>query len=106
MSFLSATPFVKVWNTFGTFRFLKVIFSQIFWITGKAAALHGSTDDDVAVLGADFTLAYFHRLLWETLPFCSDRTTEVMTSATNIRCFLMDERGYLLAHPNLSVLVR
>ena len=46
-------------------------------------------------------MAYFHRLLWETLPFCPDRTTEVMASAGNIRCFLMDERGYLLAHPNL-----
>ena len=48
-----------------------------------------------------FTLAYFHRLLWETLPFCPDRTTEVMASATKIRCLFMDDRGYLLAHPNL-----
>ena len=44
---------------------------------GRAAALHGAADDVVAVLGADFTLAYFHRLLWETLPFCPERSREV-----------------------------
>ena len=53
----------------------------------------------VAVLGADFTMNYFHRLLWENLPFCPDRSSQVLGS--NIRCFLMDERGYLLAHPDL-----
>ena len=53
----------------------------------------------MAVLGADFTLNYFHRILSDTLPFCPDRNSQVKGSS--IRCFLMDERGYLLAHPNL-----
>lgn len=66
---------------------------------GKTAALHGPWDDVVAVLGADFTLNYFHRILSDTLPFCPDRNSQVKGSS--IRCFLMDERGYLLAHPNL-----
>ena len=66
---------------------------------GKSAALHGPWDDVVAVLGADFTLNYFHRILSDTLPFCPDRTAQVRGSS--IRCFLMDDRGYLVAHPNL-----
>jgi len=66
---------------------------------GKTAALHGPWDDVVAVVGADFTLNYMHRIVSDTLPFCPDRNSQVKGS--NIRCFLMDERGYLLAHPNL-----
>lgn len=66
---------------------------------GKAAALHGPSDDVVAVVGADFTMSYLHRFLWQMLPFCPDRSGSMVN--TNIRCFLMDERGYLLAHPNL-----
>ena len=86
MSSLSATSFVKVWNTFGTFRFLKVNFSQIFWITGNAAALHASTDKFVAVLGAVFDLGLF--------------SSTAVGDATNLPGS-HNERGYLLAHPNL-----
>lgn len=63
-------------------------------VEGKKA--HGSV---MAVLGADVTLAYLHRVVYVTLPFCPDRNGQVRGS--NIRCFLMDDRGYLLAHPNL-----
>lgn len=63
---------------------------------GKKTALHSSI---MAVVGADVTLAYLHRLLYVTLPFCPDRSGQVRGSS--IRCFLMDDRGYLLAHPNL-----
>ena len=66
---------------------------------GKSNARHSSTDDVVAVLGIDLTLPYMHRMLWATLPFCPDRTGQVRGSS--IRCFIMDERGYLLVHPNL-----
>lgn len=66
---------------------------------GKSTARRGPTDNIVAVLGTDLTLTYMHRMLWATLPFCPDRTGQVKGS--NIRCFLMDERGYLLVHPNL-----
>ena len=66
---------------------------------GKSTSLHGPWDDVVAVVGADLTLSYLHRLLWVTLPFCPDRSGQVRGSS--IRCFVMDERGYLLAHPNL-----
>ena len=66
---------------------------------GKPGAQHGPWDDVVAVLGADLTLSYLHRVLWDTLPFCPNRAAQV--AGTSVRCFLMDERGYLLAHPNL-----
>lgn len=66
---------------------------------GKSSTRHSPTDDVVAVLGADLTLAYMHRMLWATLPFCPDRAGQVRGSS--IRCFIMDERGYLLVHPNL-----
>lgn len=66
---------------------------------GKSSGHHSSTDDVVAVLGADLTLSYMHRMLWATLPFCPDRTGQVRGSS--VRCFIMDERGYLLVHPNL-----
>lgn len=66
---------------------------------GKPTGRHSRTDNIVAVLGADLTLPYMHRMLWDTLPFCPDRSGQVRGSS--IRCFLMDERGYLLVHPNL-----
>ena len=66
---------------------------------GKPSARHSSSDNVVTILGADLTLSYMHRMLWATLPFCPDRTGQVRGSS--IRCFIMDERGYLLVHPNL-----
>jgi hypothetical protein len=66
---------------------------------GKPSGHHSSTDGVVAVVGADLTLSYMHRMLWATLPFCPDRTGQVRGSS--VRCFIMDERGYLLVHPNL-----
>ncbi|EFX73378.1 hypothetical protein DAPPUDRAFT_109876 [Daphnia pulex] len=66
---------------------------------GKTSGHHSSTDGVVAVVGADLTLSYMHRMLWATLPFCPDRTGQVR--GLSVRCFIMDERGYLLVHPNL-----
>ena len=47
---------------------------------GKPAGVHSQSDSAVAVLGADLTLSYVHRLLWVTLPFCPDRAGQVFTS--------------------------
>lgn len=46
----------------------------------------------IAVLSMDVTMGYIARLLLEMFPFCND---------TTVRCFLMDDRGYLVSHPAL-----
>lgn len=43
-------------------------------------------------MGMDMTLGYFYRLLVDQMPVCSK---------DNIRCFIMDDRGYLIAHQGL-----
>ncbi|RXM31443.1 hypothetical protein EOD39_7020 [Acipenser ruthenus] len=49
----------------------------------------------VAVMGIDFTLRYFYKVLLDLLPVCNqDR-------GNKIRCFIMEDRGYLVAHPTL-----
>lgn len=59
---------------------------------GKPAALHSSSDNVMAVMGIDFTLSYFYKLLLEFMPSCKkDRMV----------CFLLDDKGYLIAHPGL-----
>lgn len=47
----------------------------------------------VAVLGVDFSMGYLYKLLLDTMPFCEEK---------NIKCFLMDDKGYLIAHPSLT----
>ncbi|KAK0095373.1 hypothetical protein PV326_008544 [Microctonus aethiopoides] len=59
----------------------------------RSAALHAHTDPVVAVATMDITMGYVTRLLRDMLPFCND---------SMIRCFLMDDRGYLVSHPSLS----
>ena len=46
----------------------------------------------VGVLGIDFTIRYFYKVLLEVMPVCRGET---------VRCFVMDDRGYLIAHPRL-----
>lgn len=60
---------------------------------GKPAALPSPTTDKVvAVMGMDLTLGYFYKLLEDNIYICSHKT---------VRCFIMDDRGYLIAHPAL-----
>ncbi|KAG9469617.1 hypothetical protein GDO78_020064 [Eleutherodactylus coqui] len=49
----------------------------------------------VAVMGIDFTLRYFYKVLMELLPVCNQ------DGGNKIRCFIMEDRGYLVAHPTL-----
>lgn len=46
----------------------------------------------IGVMGIDFTLGYFHKFLIDTINICTEDT---------VTCFLMDDRGYLVAHPSL-----
>lgn len=43
-------------------------------------------------MGIDFTLGYFHKLLMDSVEVCGDE---------HVTCFIMDDRGYLVAHPGL-----
>lgn len=44
------------------------------------------------VVAMDVTYGYVLKLLLEEMPFCRER---------NIKCFMIDDRGYLIYHPNL-----
>uniref|UniRef100_A0A182QHN0 VWFA domain-containing protein n=1 Tax=Anopheles farauti TaxID=69004 RepID=A0A182QHN0_9DIPT len=46
----------------------------------------------IAVVALDFTQAFFYKLLLDSAPVCT---------AENMKCFLMDDQGYLVAHPML-----
>lgn len=59
---------------------------------GKPASLHSPHDRVVAVMGMDLTMGFLHKLLSEVIPICAHQ---------NIRCFIMDDKGYLVAHPKL-----
>lgn len=59
---------------------------------GNSDGNHSSGDPIAAVMGIDLTLQYLYKLLVDTLPVCLEK---------HIRCFMMDDRGYLLAHPHM-----
>lgn len=46
----------------------------------------------VAVIALDLTQGFFYKLLLDSTHFCGVDT---------IKCFLMDDRGYLIAHPSI-----
>ena len=58
----------------------------------RHASAPGRLDRVAAVMAIDVTLGYFYKLLVEQLPACQH---------DNIRCFVMDDRGYLIAHQGL-----
>ncbi|XP_058056798.1 VWFA and cache domain-containing protein CG16868 [Anopheles bellator] len=55
----------------------------------------GATTDRsaIAVVAMDFTQGFFYKLLLESASVCG---------VENIKCFLMDDQGYLVAHPMLT----
>lgn len=60
---------------------------------GIADALHNTENDKpIVVVSLDFTQGFFYKLLTESSSICNSE---------NIKCFLMDDRGYLIAHPKL-----
>uniref|UniRef100_A0A182PD40 VWFA domain-containing protein n=1 Tax=Anopheles epiroticus TaxID=199890 RepID=A0A182PD40_9DIPT len=64
-------------------------------LEGRAnPAASGSTAHrPIAVVAMDFTQAFFYKLLLDSSAVCG---------MDNIKCFLMDDRGYLVAHPMLA----
>ncbi|CAL1284587.1 unnamed protein product [Larinioides sclopetarius] len=59
---------------------------------GKPTAMHSPDDNIVAVMGIDFTFGYFYKFLLEKIPACK---------LDHMICFLLDDKGYLVAHPDL-----
>ncbi|XP_012215377.1 VWFA and cache domain-containing protein 1 isoform X2 [Linepithema humile] len=51
-----------------------------------------SSDHAFAIVSMDVTMGYVMRLLLEMFPFCNE---------TTVKCFLMDDKGYLVTHPAL-----
>ncbi|KAL0107464.1 hypothetical protein PUN28_014649 [Cardiocondyla obscurior] len=54
--------------------------------------VNGNAKYAIAILSMDVTMSYIARLLLEMFPFCRDVT---------VKCFLMDDKGYLVSHPKL-----
>lgn len=60
---------------------------------GKANALHNPEHDlPVAVLAIDVTMGFLYKTLLEANAVCGQ---------PNIKCFLSDDKGYLVAHPSI-----
>ena len=58
----------------------------------RHARVPGQPQRVAAVMAIDVTLGYFYKLLVQQLPACLHN---------HIRCFVMDDRGYLIAHQGL-----
>ncbi|XP_032221259.2 VWFA and cache domain-containing protein 1 [Nematostella vectensis] len=50
---------------------------------------HATADDVIAVMGADFPLPYFKKILGDTYPLCK---------SSSYTCFVMDRSGFLIYH--------
>lgn len=60
---------------------------------GKADAMHNNENDfPVAVVSIDFTHGWFYKLILKSSNFCNE---------SNVKCFLMDDKGYLISHPSI-----
>lgn len=66
--------------------------TNIFALTPCRSDSNHSAQRDrvVAVMGIDFTFRFLHLYLHNLMPICSQ---------PNMRCFLMEDQGYLVAHP-------
>lgn len=53
---------------------------------------NNKTYQPVAVVSMDFTRGFFYKILLDALSHCAD---------DDIKCILMDDKGYLIAHPNI-----
>ncbi|KAG8226717.1 hypothetical protein J437_LFUL005534 [Ladona fulva] len=61
---------------------------------GQSTGVHQPSDSVAAVAAADVTIGFLFVLLHKAAPICK-------MSGLRVRCFLMDHRGYLVAHPGL-----
>ncbi|XP_078343118.1 VWFA and cache domain-containing protein 1-like [Oculina patagonica] len=57
---------------------------------GEPSHIHHTNDEVLGVMGADFPLTYFYRLLTKVYPKCKETKT--------YSCFVMDSAGFLIMH--------
>ncbi|KAK2553968.1 VWFA and cache domain-containing protein 1 [Acropora cervicornis] len=78
-----STPYI---DAFGTGA---VITASHTLYHGEASRQHTTKDQIIGVLGADFPLSYFQKLLTDTYPKCKELHYE---------CFVLDGAGFLIMH--------
>lgn len=59
---------------------------------GHPQSFHSASDKIIAVMGMDVTLGYFYKMILDHITVCR---------LPNIRCFLINDDGYMIAHPSL-----
>uniref|UniRef100_A0A1B0DMH7 Uncharacterized protein n=1 Tax=Phlebotomus papatasi TaxID=29031 RepID=A0A1B0DMH7_PHLPP len=60
---------------------------------GKPNALHNAQrDTPIGIVALDLTMGFHYKLVMESGTFCTE---------ANVKCFLMEDRGYLIAHPSV-----
>lgn len=62
------------------------------YIVSLSQAILNEKGDVLSIVGMDLTLGYIYKLVLETSPFCRE---------DNVRCFLFDDEGYLVVHPDM-----
>lgn len=66
--------------------------SYIIYEGQNAIGTRNKRSQPVAVVSIDFTKGFFYKMLLDIYPKCMEE---------NIQCFLMDDKGYLIAHPSV-----
>lgn len=66
----------------------------IVTLSQAIAAADDNGGNVLAVIGMDITLGYVYKMLLNTMPDCA-------SAAGNVRCFLFDDEGFLVAHPTI-----
>ncbi|XP_078384871.1 VWFA and cache domain-containing protein 1-like [Oculina patagonica] len=61
---------------------------------GEKNSQHTTNDQVIGVMGADFPLSYFQKLLTDTYPKCKE---------SNYDCFFLDGAGFLIMHDDFLV---
>ncbi|KAL9960908.1 hypothetical protein ACROYT_G034416 [Oculina patagonica] len=61
---------------------------------GEINSQHTTNDQVIGVVGADFPLSYFRKLLTDTYPKCKE---------SNYDCFVLDGAGFLIMHDDFLV---
>ncbi|KAH3694838.1 hypothetical protein DPMN_082279 [Dreissena polymorpha] len=59
---------------------------------GHPQSLHSTADKIIAVMGMDVTLGYLYKMLLDHIGVCH---------VAGVRCFLINDDGYMVAHPSL-----
>ena len=73
--------------------FIVTVSSVVY--TGSTTGEHKPGDGVAAVVSADLTLGYFYKIVNSTMP-------NNVCAEDSIRCFLLDDQGFVVAHPELS----